>query len=150
MAAIRTAGSGTRQRLSLAQMPYINRELSWLEFNNRVLYEAVDERNPLLERVRFLSIFAGNLDEFFQVRVAGLKQHVQAGRSNPTPDGMSAGDTLEAIELRLLPMLAQHSEAWARCATSSPNRVSASSATTSGPSVTSSCAASSSTRYFPF
>ena len=114
MAAIRTAGTGTRQRLSLAQMPYINRELSWLEFNNRVLYEAVDERNPLLERVRFLSIFAGNLDEFFQVRVAGLKKHVEAGRSNPTPDGMSAGETLDAIRLRLLPMLAQHSDAWAQ------------------------------------
>jgi polyphosphate kinase len=114
MAAIRTAGSGTRQRLSLAQMPYINRELSWLEFNNRVLYEAVDERNPLLERVRFLAIFAGNLDEFFQVRVAGLKKQVEAGRSSPTPDGMSAGDTLDAIRLRLLPMLAQHSDAWAQ------------------------------------
>ena len=85
MAAIRTAGTGTRQRLSLAQMPYINRELSWLEFNNRVLYEAVDERNPLLERVRFLSIFASNLDEFFQVRVAGLKQHVEAGHRSPPP-----------------------------------------------------------------
>ncbi len=114
MAAIRTAGSGARQRLSLAQIPYINRELSWLEFNNRVLYEAVDERNPLLERVRFLAIFAGNLDEFFQVRVAGLKKHVEAGRSNPTPDGMSAGETLDAIRLRLLPMLAQHSDTWAQ------------------------------------
>jgi polyphosphate kinase len=97
-----------------ADIPYINRELSWLEFNERVLHEAVDERNPLLERVRFLAIFASNLDEFFQIRVAGLKQQLAAGRSNPTPDGMSAAQTLDAIRTRLLPMVAQHSATWAR------------------------------------
>src|SRR3954447_9891817 len=95
-------------------IPYINRELSLLEFQDRVLHEARDERNPLLERVRFLAIFASNLDEFFQIRVAGLKQQVAAGRSNPTPDGMSAAQTLDAIRTRLLPMVAQHSEAWAK------------------------------------
>jgi polyphosphate kinase len=93
-------------------MPYINRELSWLEFNRRVLHEAQDGRNPLLQRARFLSIFASNLDEFFQIRVAGLKQQVTAGRSSPTPDGMSAAETLDAIRLRLLPLVAAHSEAW--------------------------------------
>src|ERR1051326_2519529 len=114
MAAIRTAGTGTRRHnVSLAEMPYINRELSWLEFNNRVLYEAIDDRNPLLERVRFLSIFASNLDEFFQVRVSGLKRPVEAGRSSPPPDGLTDPETLDAIRLRLLPMLGQHSAAYA-------------------------------------
>ena len=96
-----------------ADIPYINRELSWLEFNDRVLYEAVDERNPLIERVRFLAIFASNLDEFFQIRVAGLKQQLAAGRSSPTPDGMSAAQTLDSIRTRLLPMVVRHSETWA-------------------------------------
>src|SRR3954452_16429313 len=97
-----------------ADIPYINRELSWLQFNERVLFEARDGRNPLLERARFLAIFASNLDEFFQIRVAGLKQQLAAGRSNPTPDGMSAAQTLDAIRTRLLPMVARHSEAWAK------------------------------------
>src|SRR4051795_776284 len=130
MAAIRqssetaTAVSGTAvpRRLSTmrsrkrvrADIPYINRELSWLEFNERGLFEARDERNPLLERARFLAIVASNLDEFFQIRVAGLKQQVAAGRSNPTPDGMSAAQTLDAIRTRLLPMVATHSETWAK------------------------------------
>ena len=106
--------NGRRRSSALAQIPYINRELSWLEFNERVLYEAVDERNPLLDRTRFLAIFASNLDEFFQVRVAGLKQQLAAGRSNPTPDGMSAAETLDAVRTRLLPMVQRHSETYAR------------------------------------
>ena len=102
------------RRSAHAEIPYINRELSWLEFNERVLFEGIDERNPLLERARFLAIFASNLDEFFQVRVAGLKQQVAAGRSNPTPDGMGATETLDAVRTRLLPMVAKHSETYAQ------------------------------------
>ncbi len=102
------------RRRERTDIPYINREMSWLEFNERVLFEAVDQRNPLLERVRFLAIFASNLDEFFQIRVAGLKQQLEAGRSNPTPDGMSAAQTLDAIRTRLLPMVQMHSETWAQ------------------------------------
>jgi polyphosphate kinase len=94
-------------------LPFINRELSWLEFNARVLHEAQDARNPLLERVRFLAIFASNLDEFFQVRVAGLKQQVAAGHSSPTRDGLSASEKLDRIRGRVLQLQALHSETYA-------------------------------------
>ena len=69
---------------------YINRELSWLDFNERVLALAEDGFTPLLERAKFLAIFAGNLDEFYQVRVAGLRRQIEAGFSKRSPDGMSA------------------------------------------------------------
>ncbi|HLB54057.1 MAG TPA: hypothetical protein VJK71_03030, partial [Gemmatimonadales bacterium] len=78
---------------------YLNRELSWLEFNRRVLHEARDSRTPLLERVKFLAIFSTNLDEFFQVRVAGLRQQVAARLSELTADGMSPEEQLRAIAL---------------------------------------------------
>ncbi len=92
-----------------APLPYLNRELSWLDFNARVLHEAEDERNPLLERARFLAIFASNLDEFFQVRVAGLKQQVAAGHSWPSPDGLAAPQILERIRDHVLQLQAAHS-----------------------------------------
>lgn len=86
---------------------YFNRELSWLEFNYRVLHEALDPRTPLLERLKFLSIFSSNLDEFFMVRVAGLKQQVEANVSKLTPDGRTPGEQLDAISDRLHPMVAE-------------------------------------------
>ena len=92
--------------------PFITRELSWLDFNERVLYQAEDAGNPLLERVRFLSIFTSNLDEFFQVRVSGLMQQVAAGHSRPTPDGLSASQKLDRIRGRVLQLQAQHSDIW--------------------------------------
>jgi polyphosphate kinase len=87
---------------------YLNRELSWLEFNGRVLHEAGDPRTPLLERVKFLSIFCNNLDEFFQVRVAGLKQQVAAGIVERTADGMTPEAQLRAISSVVQELLARH------------------------------------------
>jgi len=93
-------------------MPYLNRELSWLEFNARVLHEARDDRNPLLERVRFLSIFANNTDEFFQVRIAGLRQQVRAGSAVVSPDGRTAHEQLAAARARVLELVGEHSAIW--------------------------------------
>ncbi|HSC58137.1 MAG TPA: polyphosphate kinase 1, partial [Gemmatimonadales bacterium] len=76
---------------------YINRELSWLEFNRRVLHQALDVRTPLLERLKFLAIYASNLDEFFQVRVSGLKQQLAAGVVERPADGMAPEDQLKVI-----------------------------------------------------
>lgn len=92
---------------------YINRELSWLEFNSRVLHEACDTRTPLLERLKFLAIFSSNLDEFFMVRVAGLKQQVEAKVTLLTPDGRTPQQQLDDIRFTLSPQvtkLHQHFE----------------------------------------
>lgn len=89
---------------------YINRELSWLEFNRRVLWEGRDPRNPLLERLKFLAIFSTNLDEFFQVRVAGLKQQLAAGVVERSADGMTPDDQLNAISAIVRGMQRQHNE----------------------------------------
>ncbi len=77
---------------------FINRELSWLEFNRRVLAEAQDPTQPLIERVKFLTIFSSNLDEFFEIRVAGIKQQIESETSNVGPDGLSPTDTFNNIQ----------------------------------------------------
>lgn len=84
---------------------YFNRELSWLEFNYRVLHEALDERTPLLERLKFMAIFSSNLDEFFMVRIAALKQQLEAGVTKLTPDGRTPAQQLEEISKRLHPLV---------------------------------------------
>jgi len=87
---------------------FFNRELSWLEFNRRVLQEAQDARNPLLERVKCLTIFASNLDEFFMNRVGGLKQQLVAGIPTLSSDGLSIQQQLTAIRAAVIPLLKDH------------------------------------------
>jgi polyphosphate kinase len=86
---------------------YINRELSWLEFNARVLHEAFDPRNRLLERLKFLSIFSTNLDEFYMVRVAGLRRQIAAGVQHVGPCGMTPSQQLAAIIERVADLVDQ-------------------------------------------
>ncbi|MGB3514690.1 MAG: polyphosphate kinase 1 [Microcoleaceae cyanobacterium] len=88
---------------------YFNREFSWLEFNRRVLSEALDPRTPLLERLKFLAIFSSNLDEYFMVRVAVLKKQIEAEVHKLTPDGRTPQEQLDGINQRLLPIVSlQH------------------------------------------
>ena len=91
---------------------YLNRELSWLEFNQRVLEEARDPANPLLERVKFLAITGSNLDEFFEVRVAGLKQQVASGARVRSPDGLTPDACLRAIARRVRRMVDEQGRCW--------------------------------------
>src|SRR3984893_10373145 len=93
-----SAAGGDLQDPSL----YLNRELSWLEFNDRVLQLAEDERVPLLERVKFCAIYTTNLDEFYMVRVAGLRDQIDAGVENPSQDGRTPSQTIALIRERAL------------------------------------------------
>ncbi|HEX6676195.1 MAG TPA: RNA degradosome polyphosphate kinase [Actinomycetes bacterium] len=113
------SGTRSRQRTSAPEHRrdlfdpylYINRELSWLQFNDRVLNLATDPATPLLERLRFLAIFTSNLDEFYMVRVAGLREQVEAGIARRGSDGLTPSDTLEAIAKHIGPAV----EAQVRC-----------------------------------
>ena len=83
---------------------YINRELSWLQFNSRVLDEALDQGKPLLERAKFVSIFASNLDEFYMIRVSGLRRQLEGGVLEGPADGMTPAEQLAAIRTLVTPM----------------------------------------------
>jgi len=91
---------------------FINRELSWLEFNRRVLEEAQDPSQPLIERVKFLCIFSSNLDEFFEIRVAGIKQQIESETSDVGPDGLSPTETFNQIQRLAHELVAIEYELW--------------------------------------
>src|SRR5436190_18646687 len=84
---------------------FLNRELSWLEFNQRVLDEALDPSNPLLERLKFFCIVSSNLDEFFEVRVAGVKQQIESEIVERSSDGLTASEIFRAITRRVRRMV---------------------------------------------
>jgi polyphosphate kinase len=91
---------------------FINRELSWLEFNRRVLEEAQDRSQPLIERVKFLAIFSSNLDEFFEIRVAGIKQQIASETSDIGPDGLSPTETFDRIQKTVRQLVAEQYALW--------------------------------------
>ena len=91
---------------------YINRELSWLDFNARVLALARDTDQPLLERCKFLAIFSSNLDEFFMVRVAAVQDALEAGRPSSTPDQMPREEVLERVAARVRELTVEQSRIW--------------------------------------
>ncbi len=95
-----------------APAEFINRELSWLEFNQRVLDEALDSKNPLLERVKFFCITSSNLDEFFEVRVAGLKQQMESDVVERSIDGLTATENFRAVTRRVRRMVEQQYDCW--------------------------------------
>jgi polyphosphate kinase len=111
-----TTGEEQTLRPEALQDPslYFNRELSWLDFNDRVLQLAEDEQVPLLERVKYCAIYTTNLDEYYMVRVAGLYDQIEAGFENPAQDGLTPSETIAAIRTRVLELDARLSECFER------------------------------------
>src|SRR5436190_22769750 len=103
---------GTSPSRFSASENFINRELSWLEFNRRVLEEAQDATQPLIERVKFLTIFSSNLDEFFEIRVAGIKQQIESETSEVAADGLSPTETFNRIEKIVRELVAAQYALW--------------------------------------
>ncbi|MBA3947470.1 MAG: polyphosphate kinase 1 [Herpetosiphonaceae bacterium] len=91
---------------------YLNRELSWLEFNRRILGEALSSRHPLLERIKFLSIFSSNLDEFFMVRVAGLREQIDAGVQERSPDGLTPNEQFAILRPQVISLTERQRICW--------------------------------------
>ncbi len=91
---------------------FINSEISWLKFNRRILEEAMDEHQPLLERVKFLAICGSNIDEFFMVRVSSLRRQLITGRVKARPERMSPSEQLEAIHKEIIPLIVNHKRCW--------------------------------------
>ena len=111
LSAGRRSASDAAVRAGTAAVPgaglYLSRELSWIEFNARVLHEAFDPRNPLLERLKFLAIFSTNLDEFYMVRIAGLRRQVAAGGAQPFFDGLTPQEAIDAVRVRVAELVAR-------------------------------------------
>src|SRR4051794_18046177 len=105
-------GAAPAEPGDVAPDEFLNRDTSWLEFNRRVLHEALDERTPLLERLRFLGIFSTNLDEYFMKRVGGLQRQIIRGWTQPSPDGLTPQQTLLAIRNAVLPLLKEQADAY--------------------------------------
>src|SRR5881398_207335 len=110
--ALPSSSEGVQVSRFSAPENFINRELSWLEFNRRVLEEAQDPTQPLIERVKFLTIFSSNLDEFFEIRVAGIKQQIKSETSDIGPDGLSPTDTFDRIQKTVRRLVATQCALW--------------------------------------